>query len=200
LAALALPKLGPRNIAALWGNGLAGLLDGPLSAFDEALHISMGKAHNGIAFTTVLLALQDGGKGGIFPMHVLRDQRKDSTLIVGEAIAEPLKDFLKDAKIEFVARTESNARTKVQTFLNRLLIQAPAETERLLVTSFFHRNGLAGMIFPGAIDKLDSLKMADLLVRQDVLAERPVHATRLNEARKVQQYLEQGASPLAVPN
>lgn len=190
LAALALPKIGPNSLRALWNGALLLSLDSPLAPYDEALQISCGTAGSGLAFTSLVVGKVDGGKGGLLPLHVLRDARKDQALVVGEAISEKLREFLKEAKIEFVDRFEGNARTRIQTFLNRLLIQAPPETEKLLVASFFHRNSLPGFDLAANIDRLDTFKLADLLASKEALCERPVFATRLTDAKKIEVYLD----------
>ncbi|MBK9451950.1 MAG: hypothetical protein IPN95_21540 [Bacteroidetes bacterium] len=200
LAALAIPKIGQNSLRALWNESLILSIDSPLAQLDEALQISCGVAGSGLSMTTLVVGKMDGGKGGLLPMHVLRDARKDHVLIVGESISEKLKEFLKEAKIEFVDRYEGNARTRIQTFLNRLLIQAPPETEKLLVASFFHRNSLPGFDLIGNIDRLDTFKLAELLSNKEALCERPVFATRLSDPRKIQAYLEQSALELEMKN
>ncbi|HEX2899226.1 MAG TPA: hypothetical protein VHS96_05850, partial [Bacteroidia bacterium] len=95
---------------------------------------------------------------------------------------------------------EGNARTRIQTFLNRLLIQAPPETEKLLIASFFHRNTLPGFDLIGNIDRLDTFKLAELLANKEALCERPLYATRLSDPRKIQAYLEQSALELEMRN
>ena len=99
--------------------------------------------------------------------------------------------FLKEAKIEYVSRSEGNARTKVQTFLNRLLMQAPPETERLLIASFFHRNRLGSFDLLGNMDRLDTLKLADLLTSKDAQPDRPALVSKVSDARKIDTYLNQ---------
>jgi hypothetical protein len=141
--------------------------------------------------TSILCAQYDGGKGGMVVLHVLRDARKDQSLIVGEHIGDKLREFLKEAKVEYVDRTEGNARTRIQTFLNRLFMQATPETEKLLVASFFHRNSLPNFDLIGQIDRLDTMKLADLLANKEVQPERPNLATKLTDARKIEAYLQQ---------
>lgn len=188
LASLGMPKFGSSSIRSLWNDSLILSVDSPLARQDEALQISCGTSGSGLAFTTLVVGKSDGGKGGLFPVHILRDARKDQTLVIGESIPERLREFLKEAKIEFVDRHEGNARTRIQTFLNRLLIQAPPETERLLVASFFHRNTLPGLDFVAQLDRLDTLKLADLLASKESLCERPLQATRLSDPRRIATY------------
>ncbi len=200
IAALGLPKLGPANIAALWSSALMNGVDSPLAQYDEALQMSSNTSPTGFGISTLLVAKQDGDASGQFPLHIVRDGRKDQTLVVGEHCSDFLKEFLKEAKIEFVDRGEGNARTKVQTFLNRMLIQAAPETEKLLVAAFFHRNGMAGFDLAGNIDRLDTFKLADLLVNRELIVKRPIFATRINDQQKLQQYLNQNSKAVAVPN
>ncbi|MFN8395039.1 MAG: hypothetical protein U0176_10360 [Bacteroidia bacterium] len=191
LTALALPKLGPNALRSIWNDSLMQAVDSPLASLDEALQISCGMSGSGIALTSLLLGTNEGASEGIALVHILRDQRKDQTLIVGEGIPDRLRDFLKEAKIEYVSRSEGNARTKVQTFLNRLLMQAPPETERLLIASFFHRNRLGSFDLLGNMDRLDTLKLADLLTSKDAQPDRPALVSKVSDARKIDTYLNQ---------
>lgn len=200
LAALALPKLGPNNIAALWSSALQNALNSPLAAFDEAIQFSSAKSSTGFAITTLLISNKEGSNAGQFPLHVVRDGKKDLTLVIGESCPENLREFLKEAKIEFVDRYEGNARTKVQTFLNRMLIQAAPETEKLLVSSFFHRNSLPDFDIVSNIDRLDTLKLADLLIHQKLIVHRPILATRISDQQKLKGYLDQNLQTVAVTN
>jgi hypothetical protein len=200
LAALALPKLGPSNISSLWTSALKNSLNSPLVAFDEAVQFSTASSSTGFALTTLLLSSKEGSNAGQFPVHVLRDGKKDLTLVIGESCPENLREFLKEAKIEFVDRYEGNARTKVQTFLNRMLIQAAPETEKLLISSFFHRNALPDFDLASNIDRLDTLKLADLLIHQKLIASRPILATRISEQQKLRSFLDQNMQAVAVTN
>ena len=101
LAALALPKVGPGNLQALWSSALKESIDSPLSEYDEALQMSSNSSPNGFAISTLLVTGQEGSTTEMFPLHVLRDTRKDQTLLVGEAAPEFLVEFLKEAKIVF---------------------------------------------------------------------------------------------------
>lgn len=198
LTALSLPKIGPNSLRALWNDSLMQAIDSPLAALDEALQISCAKAGSGLAFTSLLVGQQDGGKGGLVVVHVLRDARKDQSLIIGERISERLRDFLKEAKVEYVDRGEGNARTKIQTFLNRLLIQAPPETEKLLIASFFHRNSLPGFDLIGSIDRLDTLKLADLLAHKEAQPDRPNLVSKVGDPKKIEAYLNQTVAEAAL--
>lgn len=191
LAALAIPGLGRKTRKALWNTALLDEFDSPVAAWDEALLICTNQSSAGIAFTTVLTKTGPDGATAHAPVHILRDGRKDSMLVIGEAVDDTLKSFLKEDNIEFVDRQAGNARARVQTFLNRTLIKATPETEQYLVGAFFHRNALASVDLKENIDQIDKLRLADLLIAPDVITARPNYATTLLDNKKIQAYLEQ---------
>ena len=193
LVALALPKTGRRSLQALWPQGLYNAVSPLLRDFDESLLIASGKSGLGIALTTVVVK-QFGG--AVSYVHVLRDTRKDLVLVVGEPVSDALVNFMKSGNVEYVARGQGNARTKIQTFLNRLLIQAPPETEALLAAAFFLRNGMMGFDLGRNIDRLDGMKVADLLNSAECLPQRPVYATRIGDAQALSGLLQGSAREL----
>jgi hypothetical protein len=193
LLALALPKVGKRSIGGLWPQGLYQAVNSPLRDFDEALQIASGKSGLGIALTTVQLRIFGGAAA---PVHLVRDTKKDLLMVVGEPVDEALSNFLKSAGIEYVARGSGNARTKVQTFLNRLFIQASPETEALVASAFFLRNRISSFDLVRNIDRIDGLKVAELLTALDCIPVRPVFASRLSDATAIDAILGASAQQL----
>ncbi|HHG85753.1 MAG TPA: hypothetical protein ENJ82_13480 [Bacteroidetes bacterium] len=187
LTGLAIPRLGRQSLARLWNQGLIALLDSPLAQNDPALQISCGVSPSQIGLTTVATRV-DAGEAIV---HLLRHSEKNLTLVVGETVDATLAALMKDNDIEYIDRNTANARARIQTFLNRLLIQAPPETESYLVTAFFHRNILPGMELPRDIEQLDRLRLAEILAAPDVISVRPMNATHLTDHKKITAYLAQ---------
>lgn len=194
LLALALPKTGKKSMQALFPLGLYDRVDSVLRDFDDALLIASNRSGLGIAMSTVVV--RSFGQATTC-IHILRDTRKDLTLLIGDAISEQLANFLKSANIEFIVRGPASARTKIQTFLNRLLIQAPPETESLMATAFFLRNAQLGFDLLRNIDRLDGMKVADLLSAGDTTPVRPVYATRVADSKAVDALLQSTAQELS---
>ena len=188
---LSLPRLGRLSLKNLWNTALMDSVDSPIAQDDKALQISTGQSDAGIAMTTILTKTFVQGKAALAPIHVIRDVRKNNVLLIGEPVDNQLKSYLKESDVEYIDRDMPNARTRIQTFLNRLLIKAAPETEGFMVNSFFHRNTMPGIKLPDSIDRLESLRLADLLASKEVIIRTPVYATALADHKKIQAYLEQ---------
>lgn len=186
LTSLALPRIGKSNLARLWNPDLIKEIDSPVAADDPALQMLCGVSPAGISLTTLLVRSADGAP---VPVHVLRDTKTNLTLAVGEPVSDALRGLLKESGIEYLDRSMSNARTRIQTFLNRLLIKAAPETEQYLVFAFFHRNTLPGLELPRDIDKLERHRLADLLSSSEAIAQNPNQVSQYTDSKKIQAYL-----------
>lgn len=191
LAALALPRLGKTNLGRLWHTGLIDAVDSPIAAEDPALQIVSGTSPSGIAMTTLLVTGLDGAP---VPIHVLRDAARHQVLVVGEPTGESLRSMLKDAGIEYLDRSQKNLRTRITTFLNRLLIKAAPEMEQFLVWAFFHRNGLPGRQLPRDLDTIERSRLSDLLADPEVIAASPLQVSNYTEHKKIQAFLSRAVS------
>lgn len=183
LISLALPKIGRRNQRNAWTQTIQQSIASPLAMRDEAVHITGDSAESGLALTSVLT------REGV--VHLLRDNKKNNLLVVTGDVSDTVKDLFKEAEIDFIDRGQKNAKTRIRTFLNRSTIRLPKTYETFLVGSFFHRNLPEGVNLKDNPQILEKQKLPDLLVDASMRTVYPVYATRLQERRQIDSYLEQ---------
>lgn len=185
LMSLALPKIGRKNQINIWTPTIFDALSSPLAVQDPAVLITSNESDTGIAFSTVQTA------GSV--LHMVRDGKKNTLLVVGGSISDELQAILKEAGVDYIDRDQPNAKTRVRTFLNRTLIKLPKDFEHYLVASFFHRNTLPDLDLREDAQALESHKMAALMTRPDATPRFPVFATQLMERKRITAYLDQAA-------
>ncbi len=178
MAALALPTVSGVNLAAIWDGNLRPLLEEPAPAAndnadaaatpkapdnDEALHIAENTSEQKIATTSLRVKFNEQDVS----VHIVRNEARNKTLVIGEAIPEKLKAAFKEAGIIHVDRNEANALSKVEAALNDLTRNMPDTVRGRLVEAFKYRNARfaandQGEAVEVAIDK--SADLAELLV------------------------------------
>ena len=196
LLSLSLPLVGKRNLAAAFTSGLLGSVNSALAASDEALLITANRSSTSISMSTVKVSHPSLGSCLV---HLLRDSKRDLTLVVGEDINENHLSILKQAGIEYTSRNAHNARTKIQTFLNRLFVQASPETEAFCCVSFLMRCRPEGFDVLKNMDRIGGMKLADLLSASKSESRYPVYATRFQSESEVKACLKPSI-PAQIPS
>lgn len=186
---LALPKVGRRSQKNLWNMSLLNEFESPLASDDEAVRICCDESETQVAFTTVMTQKNENGVVSPSFIHFIKDRSQDGLLAVGDSLPEQIKAFLKEAEVNYVDRNASNARSKIQIFLNRLFIKRAPEMEALLTAAFLYRNDLKGVDLTSQGDMLDRLSISDLLTSKEVTASRPVYATAYTDPDQLQSIL-----------
>lgn len=183
LISLALPKIGRRNQRNIWTETIFQAIDSPLAEHDEAVRISADKSDSGLAMLTV--------KTREDHVHLIRDNKKNNLLVVTGAISEAVEELFKEAEIDYIDRSAKNAKTRIRTFMNRATIRLPKDFDLFLVASLLHRNLPKGIDLTGNPQFLEKRKLPDLLTDPEVEPRYPLYATRLQERRQIDSYLEQ---------
>lgn len=125
LTGFANPALRKRNLQAVWEKNLRALIDTidtPSSAaHDTALLISENASDTGLAMTTLMVST-NGPKDAldVVPVHILRNNTTDQTLIVGDKISTKLKKAFDKASIIYVDRAAEGAQAKIEAALTRI--------------------------------------------------------------------------------
>ena len=171
LSTLAMPKVGELNLKGFWNKALSatGLLSsGGDGVVDEALAMAEGESKTGLAITTVI-ASRDDGKAEQ-PLHVIRDQASNRTLVVGGAISRRLEATFKAAGIAYVDASKPRADQTAEIALGRFLRTRPAGTADQLKSALLLRNSLPG-------DSAKDMSLADVLVSNKLSADFPHYLT-----------------------
>ncbi len=182
LISLALPKIGRRNQRSLWTDIIFKAIDSPLASQDEAVLISADESDSGLAMTTVKTRDDE--------VHLVRDNKKNNLLVVTGEISEAVQNLLMEAEIDYIDRSAKNAKTRIRTFMNRATIRLPKEYDLYLVAAFLHRNLPRNIDLAGNPQFLEAQKLPNLLTDPEIEAKYPVYATRLQERRQIDAYLE----------
>jgi hypothetical protein len=127
LAGFANPALRKHNLQGIWDKNLRPLISSAESpsqilVHDTALHISENASDTGLGMTTLIVAA-NGPKEDLdlVPVHILRNNTTDKTLIVGDKISSKLKRAFAKASIIYVDRTAEGAQMKVETALAQVI-------------------------------------------------------------------------------
>ncbi|TAL38533.1 MAG: hypothetical protein EPN97_03835 [Alphaproteobacteria bacterium] len=122
LAGFANPALRKRNLQAVWEKNLRPLISSvdsssPTLDHDTALLISENASDTGLAITTLIVANGPKDKLDVVPVHILRNNTTDKTLIVGDRISSKLKKAFDKASITYVDRTADGAQARIEAAL-----------------------------------------------------------------------------------
>ena len=158
MAALALPTVGGKNIAAIWESNIRPLTGdqstapanentpdaaakGATQDLDEALHMAENRSAHKLATTTLRVLFADAkGEERDVSIHVVRNEARGKTLVVGEKVPSKLLAAFKEAGIIHVDRNDPNAVAKVETALNDLTRNMPESVRGRLTEAFKYRN------------------------------------------------------------
>lgn len=148
LASIANPVTRARNLRNLWEDNLNLLIRSEgsdpqpayIQDYDIALNIAQNKSKDtGLALTTVNVA--HTGQEQSVTVHVMRNNKSDKTLIVGESIPSKLRDAFRKANIHYVDRKAPDAKAQIKTALKDVLGPTPPRyIEERLVDAFKYRN------------------------------------------------------------
>lgn len=135
MAALALPTVGAKNLAAIWDGNIRQLYqqyekeDGkPDSDPDPALDIAENRSSLGLAVTSLRVLYEDDKVKGadgkpsardVF-VHVVLNTNKDKALVVGEKLPSKLQTAFKEAGIIYVNRHDVGAKGKIDAAIGEL--------------------------------------------------------------------------------
>ncbi|MGZ9098023.1 MAG: hypothetical protein ACXW30_06995 [Micavibrio sp.] len=165
LATLAMPRVGDRNLSALWNNAISrsGLVaegDGDLK--DASLKIAEGHADHALALTTVMVRHETAHGAKASPLHILWNRDNDRIMIVGDHLRPSLTNIFQHRGITFISRDDKNALSKIKAALPRVLGPTMAAEEVKLKTAFLMRNMMEDQ------GQEDTASLAELLVHKDV--------------------------------
>jgi hypothetical protein len=167
MAALALPVVSGKNMAAIWDGNIRQLNEalGDSAAnqnapHDEAIDIAENRSALGLATTTLSVLFEDAkGKADVVSVHVVLNTARNKALVVGEKVPSKLLTAFKEAGIVHVDRHDPNARAKVEAALSDLTRSMPDSARQNLRDAFKYRND---------VDDSDSAPLSDLLVNSKV--------------------------------
>lgn len=176
MASLALPTISGANIAAIWEGNLRPLIEetandnadaAKAQDNDEALHIAENKSEQKIATTSLRVRFNDQDVS----IHIVRNEARNKTLIVGEKVPAKLLAAFKEAGITHVDRNEAGAVSKVESALSELTRNMPDSVRGRLTEAFKYRNGkfvadAKGENVEVALDK--TAELAELLVDKSI--------------------------------
>jgi hypothetical protein len=157
MASLALPTISGKNIAAIWDSNIRPLTEdqgaapanqntpdsakGATADLDEALHIAENRSAQKLATTTLRVLFADAsGASCDVSIHIVRNEARGKTLIVGEKVPSKLLAAFREAGITHVDRNDPNAIGKVEAALNDLTRNMPESVRGRLVEAFKYRN------------------------------------------------------------
>lgn len=163
MAALAIPTVGKKNLAAIWDTKLRPLVENTTPANDndtaapaarasaavarsreeeeEPLRITENRSTSGLALTTLSLIFTDAaGKDRNVSVHILLNNNTHKTMVVGEKVPSKLIPAFKEAGIMYVDRSDPSAKAQAEKALAVLTRQMPETTKARLRSAFGFRN------------------------------------------------------------
>jgi hypothetical protein len=174
MASLALPTISGKNIAAIWDSNIRPLTEdqntapanqntpdsakGATADLDEALHIAENRSAQKLATTTLRVLFNDaGGAPCDVSIHIVRNEARGKTLIVGEKVPSKLLAAFREAGITHVDRNDPNAIGKVEAALNDLTRNMPESVRGRLAEAFKYRNDVDAEHLKGKNPQLSEL-------------------------------------------
>lgn len=175
MAALALPTVSRKNLSAVWEQNIRPLTrgetapsadagavandNGPLEE-DEGLCMAENRSSHGLGTTSLRVLYQDEeGKKHDVSVHIVRNEQRGKTLVVGEKLPSKLQGAFREAGILYVDRNDPNARLRADAAINDLTRNMPASVRDRLMDAFKYRNDTDAEHLAGKNPQL-----ADLLV------------------------------------
>jgi hypothetical protein len=159
MASLALPTVGAKNLSAVWEGNIRLLTPtepandsaspdaasvpapgGSLLNQDESLLVAENRSEKKIATTSLQVLYKDAEGERAVSIHIVRNEARNKTLIVGEKVPSKLLSAFKEAGIMHVDRNDANAVTKVDAALTELTRGMPSSVHTRLVEAFNYRN------------------------------------------------------------
>ena len=156
IASLALPTVGEKNLGAVWDQNIRPMMrdsapaqaDGDQAANqnsprrNDGLSIAEGTSEHGIATTSlqVLYADEDGERA--VTLHIVRNQQRGKTLVVGEKAPSKLLAAFREAGVTHVDRNDPSAQTKVEAAIGDLTRGMPEVVKKHLTDAFKYRNNV----------------------------------------------------------
>jgi len=170
VAALALPTVGTKNLASIWDQNIRPMMRDSAPAQDDAaaapdaaaqgpaaqgpaanqnssaqrrndgLSMAENTSAHGISTTSLQVLYSDEDGDRPVSVHVVRNNLRDKTLIVGEKVPSKLLAAFREAGVIHVDRNDPAAQAKVETALSDLTRGMPAVVKDHLTDAFKYRN------------------------------------------------------------
>ncbi|MDP2206596.1 MAG: hypothetical protein Q8K65_09855 [Alphaproteobacteria bacterium] len=166
VAALALPTVGAKNLASIWDQNIRPMMrDGASPQADNAaasadgaqgpaanqnssgaqrrndgLSMAENTSAHGIATTSLQVLYSDEEGERAVSVHIVRNNLRDRTLVVGEKVPSKLLAAFREAGVIHVDRNDPAAQAKVETALSDLTRGMPAVVKDHLTDAFKYRN------------------------------------------------------------
>ncbi|MDE3016384.1 MAG: hypothetical protein KGI29_05625 [Pseudomonadota bacterium] len=164
IMALAIPAMRASNLAALWNKSM--ISAGEQGAFysdneedNQSLRMAMrDNPKQGVSITTVLCQ-KGGDKPHEVPIHVIRDDKADKTIIVADGVDARVLRMMQRTNVTYVDRTKPNATATLSRAINQLLEGKPPEVMDDLKGAFQMRNSILPRY------RSDDLPLADMMTR-----------------------------------
>lgn len=183
MLSLALPRVGERNLQALFTRGLSGsgLTSGSGdTVVDDSLGVAELSSPTMLGLTTVMLRKDTERGAEAVPVHVLHNASSGRSVIVGDACDAATVQMLKRRGISYVDRTQPRTVQRANAALTEVIRGAKPETLALLKRAFLLRNDSPKDEDP----KAETLTLAELLagsasrpVLPHYLTRKPVHGS-----------------------
>jgi len=164
MASLALPTVSNSNLSAVWDNNLTELSKkreqedikanstadndstdndetfGNLPD-DEAIKIAENRSEHKLATTTLRVSFEDASGLRDVAVHIVRNESRNKTLVVGEKLPSKLLAAFKEASIIHVDRNSDNAEAKIEAALRDVTRNLPDDVVGThLPEAFNYRN------------------------------------------------------------
>lgn len=112
----------------------------------ESLRVAENRSKSGIGFTTVFCRVEDDGEVDentpleYSAVHILRHEKTDKTLIIGDKISDSLKEAFKKAKVRYVDYSQEDAANKINTAVTEMTRSMGDDAMSTLSGAFTYRN------------------------------------------------------------
>lgn len=183
MLSLALPRVGERNLQALFTKGLSasGLTSGAGDAVvDDSLGVAELSSPTMLGLTTLMLRKDSPTGPKAVPVHVLHNASSGRTVVVGDTCDAGTVQMLKRRGISYVDRSQPRVLQRANAALQEVIRGAKPETMALLKRAFLLRNDVP----EGGELKVETATLAELLagtaakpVLPHYLMRKPVHGS-----------------------
>ena len=168
MAALALPTVGAANLASVWDKNIRRYMETGDAAADRTANdndevIAMAENTSAVGIATTSLIVSDSKRDTQYPIHIVRNENRGKTLIVGEKVSPKLLAAFNEAGIIHVDRSDRQAAAKIEAALGELTRNTHTTTRERLEEAFKLRNQFAD----GSGKDSKSGKMVEMMLDRD---------------------------------